>query len=149
MRVSLFLILITLLSISCTREEAAPVFPTTPSISLIQVQPQQAVAYKDSIAFQIAYEDGDGDLGENTAGSENLFLKDSRTGATYTFRIRRLVPENYSVPVKGTLSFVLPFAILTDDNSASQQVTFEIKVKDRAGNESNAVSTEAIIVTRE
>lgn len=149
MRIYLLFMLLSVFSISCTREEEAPVFPKTPSIRLIQVQPQQAVAYKDSISFQIAYEDGDGDLGENTAGSENLFLKDSRTGATYTFRIRRLVPEDQSVPIKGSLSFVLPFAILTDDNSASQQAIFEIKVKDRAGNESNSISTEAITVTRE
>jgi hypothetical protein len=149
MRVFVFLLLTALISSSCTREDEAPVFPSAPSIRLIQVQPKQAVAYKDSISFQIEYEDGDGDLGENTAGSENLFLKDTRTGASYTFRIRRLVPENSTVPVKGTLSFVLPFSILTDESSASQQVVFEIKVKDRAGNESNSISTEAITIMRE
>ena len=149
MRDLLFILLILSISISCTREDEAPVFPASPVISMVQVQPTQVIAYQDSISFQIAYEDGDGDLGENTAGSENLFLKDTRTGASYTFRIRRLVPDDTEVPVKGTLSFVLPFAILTDESSTSQQAVFEIRVKDRAGNESNVISTEAITIMRE
>ena len=144
-----YLLLLVSLSISCTREDEAPIFPATPVISMIEVKPNQVIAYKDSIIFQIAYEDGDGDLGENTAGSENLFLKDTRTGASYTFRIRRLVPDNAEAPIKGTLSFVLPFAILTDENSASQQAVFEIHVKDRAGNASNVISSPAISVVKQ
>jgi len=145
-----FYLLLTMLLIliSCKKEEAKPVFDPIPHIAFLEMSPGSVKAYKDSVSFVISYEDGDGDLGENTAGSENLFLKDLRTGASYTFRIRRLVPGDEKAPIKGTLKFVLPFVILTDDSSTQQEVRFEIKLRDRAGNESNTVQTGMLQVNR-
>lgn len=143
-----FLFLSIFLSSGCTKEEVKPQFSSTPKIAFLSMSPGSVTAWKDSVVFTISYEDGDGDLGQNTAGYENLFLKDSRTGGFYTFRIRELVPDNAKVPVKGTLKFVLPYTFLSSESINSEQVTFEIKVKDRSGKESNSVSSPGLQVNR-
>lgn len=134
--------------VSCTKEENAPVFSPVPKIEFVSMTPGNVKAWQDSVVFTIKYEDGDGDLGENTAGSENLFLTDSRTNGSYTFRIRELVPKGESVPIKGSLRFVLPFTFLSDEGVSSELVTFEIHVKDRAGRESNKVKSPTLRVSR-
>lgn len=137
-----------LLIISCKKEEAKPEFSSTPVISLLEATPSSVKAWQDSISFKIAYEDGDGDLGENKAGLENLFLTDTRTGATYGYRIPAFVPYGNKAAIKGVLSFVLPYTLLTSETAQSENVSFEIKIKDRARHESNTVSTGNILVTR-
>jgi hypothetical protein len=149
MRKLFLLLFLTLFLISgCTKEEVKPEFSSTPKIAFLAMSPGSVTAWKDSVIFTISYEDGDGDLGQNTAGYENLFLKDSRTGGSYTYRIRELVPDNAEVPVKGTLKFVLPFTFLSSESVNSEQVVFEIKIKDRSGKESNAVSSPGLQVNR-
>jgi hypothetical protein len=147
-KLSLVLVMCFFVLLSCSKEEEAPVFSPVPTIEFVSMSPGNVQAWKDSVAFTIKYEDGDGDLGENTAGSENLFLTDSRTNGSYTFRIRELVPKGASVPVKGSLRFVLPFTFLSDESVTSEQVSFEIQVKDRAGRESNKVKTPVLQVRR-
>lgn len=145
---SLCLVVAGFLWSGCTKEEAKPQFPTTPAIKFLSMSPGSVKAWQDSVIFVISYEDGDGDLGENTAGSENLFLKDSRTGGSYTFRIRELVPVGGKALIQGTLRFVLPYTFLSSESINSETATFEIKIKDRSGKESNAVSTPALSISR-
>lgn len=117
----------------------------TPSISLVSVGPSTVIELQDSIQFVIAYEDGDGDLGENSPDVKNLFLTDNRIDLEYSFRIKELVPNGAEVPIKGELVLTLPNTVITD-GSTEQQVSYTIYVKDRAGHQSNSLTAGPITV---
>ena len=116
-----------------------------PSIKLISVAPSTVRAFADSLVFNISYTDGDGDLGENNSNAQNLFIKDNRINITYNYRINQLSPA--AVPIQGTLSVVLKNTGITDQSN-SQQVSFDIFVRDRAGHESNKITTNNITITK-
>jgi hypothetical protein len=127
MKKSLYFVYLAFALAACN---SSALFPVEPKITYLDIQARQVKEYQDSMIITFSFTDGDGDLGQNTAGYENLFLKDSRTGGSYTYRIRELVPDNAKVPVKGTLKFVLPFTFLSSESVNSEQVVFEIKIKD-------------------
>lgn len=116
-----------------------------PEISFESVAPQTVTEYQDSLYFTISYRDGDGDLGQNNTDENNLFLQDSRNQVTYGFRIRQLAPTNAQIAIEGKLHVTLPNTALIY-NSTTESVTYTIWVVDRAGNQSNQVSSSAITV---
>ena len=118
-----------------------------PSISFVSVTPTLVKEYTDSLVFTIDYEDGDGDLGENTSGVENFFLVDSRNEVTYKFRIPQLAPGNSNIAIRGKLSVKLDNTAITD-GSPSQSFSYKIYVKDRSGNLSNTINSSVIKVTK-
>ncbi len=120
---------------------------TTPVIEFISISPSSAVEYVNSITISFSYDDLDGDLGQNDPNVSNLFITDSRNGVTYNYRISELAPSGSSIHIRGTLNAVIKNTAITD-NSASQQVTYSLYVTDRAGNQSNSVTTSAITITK-
>lgn len=129
-----------LLIVSCKKDSTEP----TPSIEFVSVS-STSVSEGDPLTFRISYTDGDGDLGENEANAYNLFLIDNRINLTYQYRIRELAPSNATISIRGNLDVVLNSATITD-GSSSQGATFSIYVKDRAGNQSNSVSSPSITI---
>jgi len=93
--------------------------------------------------FTILYQDGDGDLGENTDGISNLFLTDNRFGIPYLYRIKELSPKT-PIIIKGTLTITLNSAKLL--GTGTENTVFSIYVVDRAGHSSNVVSSPTVIV---
>jgi hypothetical protein len=83
--------------------------------------------------------------GENETEIPNAFVKDLRNNLLYSFRIRQLAPEA-SIAIQGNLSIVIPQVGLVNSNSSSETATFEVYVKDRAGLESNKITTSAVSV---
>lgn len=134
-----------LIIVSCGKDK--PMYSDIPSITRVDVHPSLVNAYKDSIEFIVSYEDGDGDLGENDPSVSNLYLVDNRIGITYPFRIPQLAPDGSKLIIRGSLSVVLNNTGITD-GSSSQTVTYSIYMKDRAGNTSNTVTTNAITVNQ-
>jgi hypothetical protein len=117
----------------------------TPVIEFVSITPSEVQEWQDSIVITISYKDGDGDLGENNANVNNLFVKDLRLNQTVAFRINQLSPET-DITIQGNLNVVLPNTALTNPNGASETVQFEIFVNDRAGNKSNTITTTPILV---
>jgi hypothetical protein len=116
-----------------------------PEISFESVVPNVVTEYQDSLYFSISYRDGDGDLGQNNTDNHNLFIQDSRNQVTYGFRIRQLAPTNATIAIQGTLHLTLAnTAIVNGGNSES--VNYTVWVVDRAGNESNRVSSSTVTV---
>jgi hypothetical protein len=105
------------------------------------------VEYANSITITFSYDDLDGDLGENNANATNLFITDSRNNVTYNYRISQLAPDGANIHIKGNLNAVIKSTAITD-NSSSQSVTYSVYIKDRAGNTSNTITTDAITVTK-
>ena len=136
-------LLICFIVTSCKKD--ATTISVTPEIKFLSITPNTAKQFQDQITIAITYKDGDGDLGENNAGVKNLFITDSRNGVTYKYRIQQLAPDNANVPIQGTLNIIIANTAITD-NSTSQGVSYSIYLTDRAGHESNSVTTSAIAI---
>jgi hypothetical protein len=100
-------------------------------------------AYGQPLTFTISYQDGDGDLGENSSDAHNLYLTDNRFGITYPYRISQLAPTT-SLIIKGQLKIILDNAGIT--GTSPQSATFSIYIVDRAGHASNTVTSSVITV---
>lgn len=141
-----FSCLIGLLGLAACGEEAAD--PAIPVISYISITPNPAIAYNDQLVLRITYEDGNGDLGENTAGVRNLFVKDSRNDITYSYRINQLAPSGATIAIQGEIDINLNQAILLSETTTKEEVVYEVYLTDRAGNESNLITTDTLLVNR-
>jgi hypothetical protein len=141
------LLLITALAISysgCKKEEQD--YSVEPQISFVSISPGSVQAYTDSLVIQIEYTDGDGDLGENVSGVENAFITDLRSNLVYALRIRQLGPDNSNIIIKGKLNLIIPAVGLSQGGSSSENASFEVYIVDRAGHQSNKVTSTAITV---
>jgi len=137
-------IVIILLATGCTKDEP---ISDVPEISFLSATPQTLTAFADSLTVTISYRDGDGDLGENDTDDNNLFMEDSRNEVVYGFRIRQLAPDNATIAIQGNLHIAVPnVPIIGSGNTES--FTYTIHVTDRAGNESNRVTSTVITVNR-
>tara|TARA_B110000305_G_C19372744_1_gene605364 strand:+ start:11 stop:442 length:432 start_codon:yes stop_codon:yes gene_type:complete len=127
---------------SCEKEQE---ISDTPIIEFKSISPATVQEYLDNIIITISYSDEDGDLGENNPDIHNLFVEDNRNGIVYQFRIPHLAPDNNSIAIEGDFNITINGSGITDE-STSQQVNYSIYVKDRAGNNSNTISTSNITI---
>ncbi|MFZ9956160.1 MAG: hypothetical protein ACO3E1_08540 [Flavobacteriales bacterium] len=140
---SLFGIALLFFVFSCKKETTS----TAPSIEFVSITPSSVKVGEETVNITISYKDADGDLGENNSDVKNMFVTDNRNGVVYQFRIQQLAPSGSSISIQGNLSVAMPNTGISDGVS-SESATFSVYVKDRAGNESNSVSTSAITVLK-
>ena len=139
---SLTYILIVLLLFACKKDETLSVVPT---IEFQSINPSIAQEYIDDIIITISYADEDGDLGENSPDIDNLFVEDSRNGIVYHYRIPQLAPNGNEIAIEGNFNIIINGSGITNDTT-SQQVNYDIWVKDRAGHSSDTITTSSIII---
>lgn len=138
-----------LLLMACRKknETTLPTVPNEPVLKFESVNKTNVKAFADSLVFLVSYTDGDGDLGDFSSDSLSLFLMDTRSATLYErYHISPSVPSNVKVAIQGTFRIVLDHTILLNANSTSETTVFKIKVKDRAGNWSEAVSSPTITI---
>ena len=141
MRAVTYILIVTLL-FSCKKDDALSVVPT---IEFQSISPSIAQEYIDDIIITISYTDEDGDLGENSADIDNLFVEDSRNGIVYHYRIPQLAPNGNEIAIEGNFNITINGSGITN-SSISQQVNYAVYVKDRAGNKSNTITTSNITI---
>lgn len=149
---------------SCYKE---PDFSISPVIEFYtinsEVRLDQATGgVKDSVVVTIKFQDGDGDLGVNTEETTEYQKKYG-----YNFNVKMMREKNGKFeevvnevslsgffpvlstdkpgPLEGKLSYRMP-AFFHDFWIKKDKVKFLITIKDRAGNESNEVETDTIIL---
>lgn len=144
-RIYLLLLLSLSLLQGCKKEEDE-LPDAVPELEFVSVSPQVATEFSDSLVFTIRYRDGDGDLGENSPDVNNLFLTDNRIGIQYVYRVQQLAPSGTAVPITGTLQVVLNTVARTDSSLAQQVATFSLFMRDRAGNNSNTVTSPPVTI---
>ena len=152
----LFLVALIAFAVACTKETTTIVdlnepndpISVVPAIVLDGISSTQVQAYTDSLTFLITYTDGDGDLGNSDADIMDIELVDTRDEETLIFKyhLSPRAPEGASIAITGTLDIVLQNTILLDSNNAQETTTFKIRLRDRAGNWSNVVDTETIVI---
>jgi hypothetical protein len=132
---------------SCKKKDDEPAFPfgNTPHVTSVSLPSTQVRAWQDSLVFTIGYNDGDGDLGENKEGIENLFIRDANTGVTTGFRIPQLAPENSKIKIQGNIEVVL--RSVGKLGVGNENTSFFVWVVDRAGNKSKEAESGRIVVS--
>lgn len=124
---------------------------------------------RDSVVFQTAFQDGDGDLGitaDEFAGKGDPRLKGlnnyvvrvlRKTGpgrndyrevfptVSYSSFFPILKPDGKRGPIEGTLRFSQTFYDIANTRR-KDTLKFQIKILDRALNESNTIETDTVIV---
>ena len=143
--VFVFCIFLTLLLSSCTKDE--PLLDIVPKITLKEVTPTTVVQFTDSINFVIEYEDGDGDIGFWNPDSLALSVLDQRLVSPDYFYVRPLTPDSNALAITGTIRIAIRNTFLLG-NGDSETTRYELKLKDRAGHWSNAVTTPEVVITR-
>lgn len=103
-----------------------------------------------TLRVTIDFEDGDGDIGFQ---SENLFFVDPRDSDTVRYLIPT-IPERFEPKrgLKGTLQVEVLCATLvikdTANHPENDTLIWDIYLKDQAGNQSNIIKSEALILTK-
>lgn len=143
----IFLSLLFLLACEKESDNEEPKGPISevPYIELRAISPNEVDQF-ESVTFTIFYRDGDGDLGFQSADSLSLWITDKRFPLTQGFHVPPLSPVDSAISIQGTFSVNLKNLILQDEQASSESVQFSIELKDRAGNRSNTVQSEAITV---
>lgn len=143
-----FIFCVMLIAGGCKKEEQ---FNTTgnpnPLIRLLSVSSKQLKQFKDSLVITIEYTDGDGDVGETNPDVNDLEIKDQRLSKADYYFVKPLTPPDANIKVKGTISVQIKNTFLLG-TADSEITTFELRLRDRAGNWSNSVKTELITITK-
>lgn len=140
----------------------APDYPDEPIIEYVSMSKStltQSNLNIDSLFLTFSFTDGDGDLGHEASDtSRNIYIKDLRTGRFQDrFKSPYIPEEGIGNGITGDIQLLLfTTCCLFPDNippcSAPPQypldtVIYEISIRDRAGNFSNKITTEPIILS--
>lgn len=136
-----------LLLIGCNKEDDIT-YSNVPAIELVGLSNDTIRQYEDVLTIRISYKDGDGDIGFEDPQQYALYVRDIRLEAFDGFYVGPLAPPDVSVPIQGELTIEFPSLFLFG-NGAVENTKFEIKMIDRAGNESNVIETDFVAITRE
>lgn len=145
MRNILAIAILGLLVLSCKKDDEG--FSEVPSIEFISITPASVGEFEEEVTLTIKYQDGNGDLGENSPTAKNLFVTDSRNGVEYSYRIQQLAPNDANIIIEGELDVKLKTLSVVGSES-SEAVTFNVYVVDRAGNISNTITTSPVTVSK-
>ena len=137
---SLFLV------VGCTTDEVQK-YSITPEIELLSVSSDTIIQYEDVLYLQIGYKDGNGDLGFENPDQYALHIRDIRLEAFDGFYVGPLAPPGANVPIQGELTVEFPSLFLFG-NGNTELTKFQVKLIDRAGNESNLIETDFVAITR-
>ena len=141
-------ILFAFLLLAACKKEDDITYPDVPEISLIGLSHDTIRQYQDVLTIRIFYKDGNGDIGFENPEEYALFVRDVRLQAFDGFYVGPLAPPTAVVPIQGELTIEFPSLFLFG-NGTIEQTRFEIKMVDRAGNESNLIETDFVAIVRE
>jgi hypothetical protein len=130
----------------CGQEEIVTV-NKTPLIQLVSVSSQNIKQFKDSVVITFEYKDGDGDIGETDPDKNSIQIKDSRLTKPDYYFIKPLAPPGSEISFKGTIALQIKSLFLLG-TANSEITTLELRIKDRAGNWSNVITTPTITINK-
>ena len=142
----LILFAIPLLLFGCRKEDLREDMDV-PYISIKNITPTEVYEFSESILLEIAYEDGNGDLGFHDPDILSLSVQDSRLDSADMYHIPPLAPDGEEIYIKGTFNVYLNTTFLIGIGS-SEKLRYTVKIRDREGNWSNTVTSEEITVVK-
>ena len=140
------LFIISIMIGSCTKYEEVSE-DEKPSITYTTITPMNIKEFKDSVQITIKYKDGNGDLGDENPDVLNIYVKDNRLDKADFYHLHALSPPGKSIAIEGTLNIKLKNTFLIGSGN-SETTSYEVKIKDRAGNWTNSIITEMVTITK-
>lgn len=128
--------------VSCKDREENPVAPVIEYKSISATEVEQ---FANTVSITFAYEDFQGDLGEQDPDDYSLSIKDSRLANADWFHVPPMTPEMQELHIKGEYSVELPPLFLLG-NGAQESASFSLQLTDRAGNRSNTIVTPVVLI---
>jgi hypothetical protein len=138
-RLFILFILISALWTSCIKP---PDYSDVPSITFLRFNKTSVQAFTDSAQLVFSFTDGDGDIGPVSSNDTtlNLFLTDSRDNSVKKYQLPNITPSGSVKAISGEVTVTIgPFACKAGVDT--DQLTYTIRIKDRAGHLSNAAVT--------
>ena len=135
--------------LACSKKTESDLIPAPsviPAIAFQNITPKSIKQFDDLMIY-IYYQDGDGDIGDLDADELSLELVDERDSILHAFHVP---PQSQieNIYIRGTLEIHLENIILLDQSNAQETITFKARLKDRAGNWSNKVTTPTITIVK-
>ncbi len=121
-------------------------YTEVPQIELVSVNTQSVKQFQDSVIITISFKDLNGDLGEQDPDNNSLYILDGRLQAADYYHIPPITPEDLEFKTRGRIRIKKPTLFLFGTNGGDEKTRLTIKVKDRAGNWSNEVTTNEITI---
>ena len=135
------LLLVMIACLSCKKEEPSK----SPVIELVEITPLSLVQYNEPVYITIGYTDLDGDIGYESPDEYALQIKDNRLTDPDWYHVPPLSPVGSNVAIDGNLTITINSLFLL--GNASQEFTsFTIKIKDRADNWSEEITTPQVTI---
>lgn len=127
---------------ACKPEESAPV---APEIEILSIAPTVVGAFEHPIEVTLFYSDAQGDIGEADPDSASLRVRDSRLNADDWYHVPPLTPNQQELDIEGEFFVQIPPLFLLG-NGEQETTTLSFQLYDRAGNPSNEVTSETILI---
>ena len=148
------LVLFSLLDFGCTKP---PDYPDEPQIEFVSWSRTIVNQESDSLWLNISFTDGDGDIGDLEDNNEPfVFFIDKRTNlGGFQDVTLPLVPQqgagngisgDISVKVIGACCLNISTPCVPSSEMQFDTVVYEVYIKDQAGNESNTITTDPVLI---
>ncbi len=130
-----------------------PDYPIEPEIEFVGVSKSEVLQLVDTFMITFAYTDGDGDIGPNPNAQENnVTITDSRTGVEETFRVPEVPEQGAANGISGEISLLVYASCCLNSspicqptpNANPEEIIYTIQMQDKAGNQSNVITTSPI-----
>lgn len=132
---------------SCTETTVLPVTAGPPIIQYVDIQPRIITEFEDSIVIRLSYEDPNGDLGYDNPNIKSLAIQDLRLEAPDWYHVQMLAPEGEELSIQGEFELTIKNSFLLGTGE-TETTSYQLFLKDRAGNESNVIQTDPITIKR-
>ncbi len=139
--------LLGLCALSSCEDDVDFILGSTPQITGVILSQDTIRQFTDNLIFTIDYTDGDGDLGFDETDRFALFIRDVRLQDFDGFYVGPIAPPESNVPIRGSLEVRFPELFLFG-STPTEETWFEIKLVDRAGNNSDIYVTEKVLLVR-
>jgi len=137
-----YVILFMIMGLSACKKDS---ISGSPQITFLDITPGKLVQYQSPVFIRIKYTDAQGDLGEDNPDTYSLEIRDSRLGSPDSYHIPPLSPPDASLHISGELKIRINKLFLIG-NSKQETTTFRIRMKDKAGNWSNEITTSVVVI---
>lgn len=129
---------------SCKKKDES----SAPVIRFVSINSTEILQFKDSLVITFKYTDADGDLGEIDPDKNSLQIKDRRLAEADYYFVKPLAPPGSKIQINGTIAVKVKNTFLLGTGN-SEITNFDLKLRDRAGNWSNGISTPEITIKKE
>ncbi len=126
-------------------EKSANNYSSTPFIRLTDIQPSTLKEFEQKVQLSIEFRDAEGDIGSYDPNIYDLEVLDQRLTEPDYYHLIPLAPEGTQINLTGLLQIELKNTFLLG-NADQESVSYEIRLRDRAGNWSNQITSPPITV---